>query len=138
MKTKITVIDLVCVQEPNALGRQDDSRFEYEVPAGVEPVSYKTTAMDYWQPLERKGLEKVSMVVLKNLEGMSSFTVMPTPEELAGVMARVVEVRLDEGAVNRLEVVPGQSIRFRVKEISKLQFRSAKDLARMMVTLIPG
>ena len=78
------------------------------------------------------------MILARNEEG-TNFKVYPTPEELAEVKARVVELLIDWlQPTSRILIAPGESARFTPAEHSSIRLRCPSGRARMSIIIFPA
>ena len=89
-----------------------------------------------WQPVDTGWLgSRVGMLIVANEEGKSLKTI-PSPEELAEIRARVVEVSY-AGCPDTFLVPPGESFHGYPSDPSRLRLRCRSGVAKCVVLLIP-
>lgn len=93
MKDRITVVEMICHQQQNSDPVASEVRFCRQLENKEQPFQRKTKIGEEWQLLIGKHcwVEEPGMIFVINHEG-ERFEVNPTPEELADVEARVLEI----------------------------------------------
>ena len=139
VKDRITVVEKVYHQSVGEQPTQADVVFVRNLLTKEQPYVRHVKVGENWTPVDYGWLNSVSFVVIQNDEG--KFVVVPTPEELATVMARVVDVSFKESVGHgSLQIPPGESLRCSPSDDTStkaLCLRCRSGVAQVTITAYP-
>lgn len=133
MNSRITVVEHVYHESKKATCVSS----RYTMPASMNKRKYENdvVAGPDWQELDFGWVDEVELAVLKNTEG-SGLQVQPTPEEIADIALRTIELGVGEPPVPFARVKSGTSARFQPH--GKLFIRCLHGKAQCEVHAIPS
>ena len=94
LKNRCVVVDTTYHQNGRNQPTAVESTFSLDLATDEHPYQVPMTVAEEWQAVDLGWLDRCSMLVLKNLEGV--FTqIIPTEEERRDALAKVVDVSFD-------------------------------------------
>lgn len=112
----------------------DASRFHRELSSDEQAYERHRVLKNNWETLDCGWVEKCGMLLIRNDEGQ--FQVVPTPEQRAEVMRRVILVSFN-GDQPAILVPPGETCRFYPVDANLICLRCVEGTARYTVCLVP-
>lgn len=137
VQSRMTVIETIYHQAPNDEPTSFTSRFSRSLETDEQPYARKLKVGESWQPLDRASiwLAEAGLLRLVNEEG-TNWPTNPTPEQLAEVAAKVVEIGFGADTAAIL-VPPGESVRFSPADLALIRLRCRSGTARCALALLP-
>lgn len=91
-----------------------------------------------WQPLDRGWVERASLLILENKEGMS-YEINPSHEDRKADKQKIVLLGLASGdyAEDFLEIQPGEHVKITPTQLDRLRIRCLHKEARVLMHLVP-
>lgn len=139
-KARLTVVETVYHQllsgSPEVLS---DSRYGTNLHSEEVPYNRPQKIGTDWVKLDLMWVDNPILLVLENLEG-SDYQTLPSPEEIAEVEKRIVEVGIRISPTDFASfalVIPGESIRF-FPASKNYYVRCQHDTARLKVVAVQG
>lgn len=127
-----TVYHLASGEEPTAA----EVRFVRELETVEQPYVRKLVIGEEWQPLDFGWVKDIGMFVLRNDEGAGLQT-MPTDEERAAIMAKVLELGTAAWDNCRWLIFPQDAFRATPKVIEGLVVRCLSGKAKATIYVYP-
>ena len=140
MKDRLTVVSMIYHQQGDQEATLEEIRYVRTLKTEDEQP-YQRTSLKVgteWKPLIPKGcwVEKPGMILVQNHEG-EWFPVTPTPEELAEVMNRTLEIGETVYPVNTWLIPPKEAFHGYPSSSSDLYIRCKAGEARYSITVFP-
>lgn len=132
---RLSVVETVCYQQPGMDPLQVPAGFSYFVQNNEQPFQRFTFAKPEWESINTGWLEKASCVLIQNKYDLIK-TRKPTPEELEEAQKHLIEVKFEDSKYC-FEIPVGESMRFRVADLTALRIRSLNGLTKYLCVLIP-
>ena len=119
----------------------DASRYHRELASDEQAYERHRVLKTAWEPLDCGWVEKCGMLLIRNDEGQ--FHTIPTPEQRAEVMRRVIQVAFgdeDPSPCSKTAVIlvpPGETCRFYPADAKLIRLRCIEGNARYTICLVP-
>lgn len=126
-------------ESPSEEATSNEIRFNRNLNIQEQPYERKKLKVgEEWRPIDYGFLNDVplSMILIKNEEG-KGFQILPTEEEKAETLAKVLEVGY-EGWDKGFQIPVGESHPFTPSDFKALRIRSLSGITRYSIAVIPG
>lgn len=137
-KGRLTVVEMVYVQTPNAGPVAVESRYGVWIESDEQPYTRRLTVGPEWQPLDLGWLRDVpiALIHLSN-EGYGRSLVTPTAEQSATLTEHIVEVSATRQYVLFSYLSPGESLRVPPPGVVDWYVRCPNGRSTCVLNVIP-
>lgn len=138
-KNTLTVVENVYHQVVGEQPTMTESRFTRDLESTEQVFTRHLVLTEEWKPLEVGWLDQLSMMVIKNNEGIG-LKQIPTKEQREEIDQRVIEVSYTPNSFKFMgwTIFPRESMRACPSDARLLHLRCRTGTARATITLLPS